>query len=183
MENEWKSLKFEKFLKEILGIKRVRKLNLKSRKSVKKSRRASKKFYSPAPKGGQTRPPKVTFFEKRSVKKSARYLSNKNLYTERDLRSRSGVCSFPIPHPIISFWLQHWKMFSEISSTDGTFHQLEFSSMGENILSDKTLRILKILILYREILYKTTLYWKTNENHSKYKNYRSVPQCAFSWTR
>ena len=45
---------------------------------MKKSRRASRIFFSPAPKGGQTRPQIRTFFKNGTPKKFARYLSNKN---------------------------------------------------------------------------------------------------------
>ena len=57
------------------------------------------------------------------------------MYTERDLRSRSGVCFFLIPHPRILFSHGHLKMFLKDLYTDENFHHLEFCSMGKYILN------------------------------------------------
>ena len=62
-------IKIYHFLKRYLDMINVRKMNQKSSNLVKKPPRGFHKKLSPAPRGGQTRAPKTTFFEKSFVKK------------------------------------------------------------------------------------------------------------------
>ena len=99
------------FLKRNWGTKVIVKWieNLEIRSE--KPRWVSTKIHSPAPKGGPTRAPKRTFFEKISVKKSSRHLSNKNCIQNATC-GRVLVCvCFQFLNQSRPFHINIWKCF------------------------------------------------------------------------